>query len=242
MKHFQIIAISVLGHGSVSPDHGSNHVETAQLRIWRLFKGVNWYPKCYTLLLHFPIQCYCKYPAEVVPYRNPSPGLCLRDWSLFIVLGGGGGEGVFLRQRSTYVIPPYSIQCGFDPPTLAVEDFMNPPPPSIPATTKSQCYYTQTSDIYINDTYVSWTLNNNFTHLVIWYALNCLWRVTLLIQIVENKVIVALVLLTVEFFLIFLIPWFPVTFIFGATRFVCVHRLFDVSIIMTSNSFYFVKL
>ena len=51
---------------------------------------------------------------------------------------------------------------------------------------------------------VSWTLNNNFTYLVIWYELNCL------IQIVENKVIVALFLLTVEFFLIFLIPWYPV--------------------------------
>ena len=100
----------------------------------------------------------------------------------------------------------------------------------------------QASGIYIN-THVLWTLNNNFTYLVIWCELNCLlWRVTLLIQIVENKFIVALVLLTVEFFLIFFILWFPVTFIFGATRFVFVHRLFDVSVIMTSNSFYFVKL
>ena len=66
----------------------------------------------------------------------------------------------------------------------------------------------QGSDIYIN-TYVSWTLNSNFTYLVIWYEVNCLWRVTLLIQIVENKVIVALFLLTVEFFLIFLIPCSP---------------------------------
>ena len=44
----------------------------------------------------------------------------------------------------------------------------------------------QASDIYIN-TYVSWTLNNNFTYLVIWYELHCLWRVTLLIQIVEKS-------------------------------------------------------
>ena len=77
--------------------------------------------------------------------------------------------------------------------------------------------------------------------LVIWYELNCLSRVTLLIQIVENKVIVSLVLPTVEFVLIFFIPWFPVTFIFCTTRLVCVHKLFDVSVIMTSNSFYFVK-
>ena len=66
----------------------------------------------------------------------------------------------------------------------------------------------QGSDICIN-TYVSWTLNSNFTYLVIRYEVNCLWRVTLLIQIVENKVIVALFLLTVEFFLIFLIPCSP---------------------------------
>ena len=59
----------------------------------------------------------------------------------------------------------------------------------------------QASDIYIN-TYVSWTLNDNPTYLVIWYELNCPLRVTLLIQIVENKFIVAIVLLTVEFFLI----------------------------------------
>ena len=45
----------------------------------------------------------------------------------------------------------------------------------------------QASDIYIN-AHVLWTLNNNFTYLVIWYELNCLlWKVTLLIQIVENK-------------------------------------------------------
>ena len=34
----------------------------------------------------------------------------------------------------------------------------------------------------------------------------------------------------------------PSAFIFGTTRFVCVHRLFDVSVTMTSNSFYVVKL
>ena len=55
------------------------------------------------------------------------------------------------------------------------------PPSSIPATTKSQCNYMQASDIYIN-THVLWTLNNHLTYLVIWYELNRLWRVTLLIQ------------------------------------------------------------
>ena len=91
----------------------------------RLFKGVNWYPKRYTLLLHFPIQCYCKYPAEVVPHRNPSPGLCLRDRSLFIVRGGGGGgvaEDFFcdngaltwfpLTAYNVVLIPPHHIGGG----------------------------------------------------------------------------------------------------------------------------------
>ena len=130
MKHFQIIAISVLGHGSVSPDHGSNHVETAQLRIWRLFKGVNWYPKCYTSLLHFPIQCYCKYPAEVVPYRNPSPGLCLRDWSLFIVLGGGGGGGRgFFATTEHLRDPPLQHTVWLWSPHIGGGRFHESPPP-----------------------------------------------------------------------------------------------------------------
>ena len=84
------------------------------------------------------------------------------------------------------------------------------PPSSMPVATKSQGCYMHASDIYIN-TYVSWTLNDSLTYLVIGYELNCQWkhslerlwwRVTLLIQIVENKFIVAVVLLTVEFFLI----------------------------------------
>ena len=84
------------------------------------------------------------------------------------------------------------------------------PPSSIPVITKSQGCYMQASDIYIN-TYVSRTLNDNLIYLVVGYELNCPWRhslerlwgrVTLLIQIVENKFIVTVVLLTVEFFLI----------------------------------------
>ena len=64
-----------------------------------------------------------------------------------------------------------------------------------------------------------------FGHLI--WTENCLWRVTLPIQII---VIVALDLLTVEFFLIFFILRFPVTFIFDTLRFVCVHRLFEALI------------
>ena len=165
---------------------------------------------------------------------------CVRDRSLFIVWrerGGGGKSGAedfcFDNGALTWSPPKgYSVVLS---PHIGGGRFHDPPS-SIPATTKSQRYYMQGSDIYIN-TYVSWTLNSNFTYLVIWYEVNCLWRVTLLIQIVENKVIVALFLLTVEFFLIFLIPWFPFTLIFGTTRFVCVHRLFEAIRCHTLSSF-----
>ena len=91
----------------------------------------------------------------------------------------------------------------------------------------------QASNIYIN-TYVSWILNNNFTY----FELNCL------IQIVENKVIVSRpshCRILPHILNPLPLTSGPVTFIFGTTRFVCVHRLFDVSVIMTSNSFCFVK-
>ena len=164
----------------------------------------------------------------------------LRDRSLFTAWGKGGRR-IFVATTEHLRDPPLKHTVWFWSPHIGGGRFHDPTS-SIRATTKSQCYYMQASDMYIN-TYVSWTLNNNFTYLVIWYELNCLWRVTLLKQIVENKVIVALVLHNLEFFLILFILWFPVTFpVFDTTRFVCVHRLFDVSVIMTSNCFYFVKL
>ena len=108
--------------------------------------------------------------------------------------------------------------------------FHDPPPlsPSIAATTKSHCYYMQAmqaSDIYINS-YVSWTLNNNFAYLVIWYGLKIVCE-GLLFPSESYIVIVTFDLLTVEFFLIFFILRFPVSFIFDTSRFVCVHRLWS---------------
>ena len=54
-----------------------------------------------------------------------------------------------------------------------------------------------------------------------------------------KKVIVALVLLTADFFLIFFIPWFPVTFhLWYHTIRLCSQTWVYVSVIMTSYSFY----
>ena len=121
-------------------------------------------------------------------------------------LSSRGGGGFLLQQRSTYVFPPYSVV--LIPPHWRWKISWS----SLFYTSrhKSQGCYMHASDIYIN-TYVSWTLNDSLTYLVIGYELNCQWkhslerlwwRVTLLIQIVESKFIVAVVLLTVEFFLI----------------------------------------
>ena len=65
-------------------------------------------------------------------------------------LSPGGGGGFLLRQRSTYVIPRYSVV--LIPPIESGISY--DPPSSIPVATKSRCCYMQASDIYIN-TYVS---------------------------------------------------------------------------------------
>ena len=79
-------------------------------------------------------------------------------------------------------------------------------------------------------------MNNNCSYLLIRYELNCCGRATLFIQIRENKVIVALRLLTFEFFIL----GFHVIFI--TRQFFCNYSLFVVSVIVTSNSLHFVKL
>ena len=121
-------------------------------------------------------------------------------------LSSRGGGRIFVATTEHLRFPP--LQCGFD--SHIDGGRFHDPPSSIPVATKSQGCYMHASDIYIN-TYVSWTLNDSLTYLVIGYELNCQWkhslerlwwRVSLLIQIVENKFIVAVVLLTVEFFLI----------------------------------------
>ena len=121
-------------------------------------------------------------------------------------LSSGGGR-IFVATTEHLRVPPLTVWFWF--PHID-RGRLRDPPSSIPVAPKSQCCYMHASDIYIN-TYVSWTLNDNLTYLVIGYELNCQWkhslerlwwRVTLIIQIVENKFIVAIVLLTVEFFLI----------------------------------------
>ena len=100
-------------------------------------------------------------------------------WLRLIYCLGEGGRKKFFCDKVALMWFPLKHTVWFWSPTLAVEDFMFPPLQSEPP---QKCNYMQASDLYIN-TYVSWTLNNNFTYLVIiWYELNCLWRVTLLIQ------------------------------------------------------------
>ena len=91
----------------------------------------------------------------------------LRDRSLFTAWGKGGRR-IFVATTEHLRDPPLKHTVWFWSPQIGGGRFHDPTS-SIPATTKSQCYYNmQASDIHIN-TYVSWTLNNNFTYLVIWY-------------------------------------------------------------------------
>ena len=112
-------------------------------------------------------QCVASYIAQLdpAPVASPANQHCfavLRLWSSDINGCNGEGRRIFvatseqlrdlpLKHTSVVLIPPHwrwKISWS---------------PSSIPATTKSQCYYMQASNIYIN-TYVSWTLNNNFTY------------------------------------------------------------------------------
>ena len=133
---------------------------------------------------------------------------------VFYTLGTGhylssGGGRIFVATTEHLRDPRPPLTVWFSLPHIDSGRFHDLPS-SIPVATKSQGCYMQASDIYIN-TYVSRTLNDNLTYLVVGYELNCPWRhslerlwgrVTLLIQIAENKFIVTVVLLTVEFFLI----------------------------------------
>ena len=115
---------------------------------------------------------------------------------LIYCLGEAGRKKFFLRQSSTYVIPlkAYSVVLI---PHIGGGRF-HVPPSSIWATTKSQCNYMQASDLYIN-TYVSWRLEQQlhiFGDHLIWTELSVKGNSSHP-EIVENKFIVVLVLLTV---------------------------------------------
>ena len=141
----------------------------------------------------------------------------IRDRSLFIAVVGGGIEDFCCDNRALTWSPlkAYSVKFNATPP----------PPPSLlsqPPQKASVTICKQVISILILTSHEPWT-----TTLHIWSSdMNCIVCEGLLFSSkLLKKVIVALVLLTAEFFLIFFIPWFPVTFIFGTTRFVCVHRL-----------------
>ena len=105
-------------------------------------------------------------------WRDYKP-LEARRLRLIYCLGEGGGEEFCCDKGALALSPLKAYSVVLTPsPHIGGERFHDPPS-SIPATTKSQCNYMQASDTYIN-THVLWTLNNNFTYLVIWCELNCL--------------------------------------------------------------------
>ena len=132
----------------------------------------------------------------------------IRDRSLFIAVGGGGGGGWGSPLKAYFL------------------KFHAPPPPRLlsqPPQKASVTICKQVTSILILTSHEPWT-----TTLHIWSSdMDCIVCEGLLFssKLLKKKVIAALVLLTAEFFLIFFIPWFPVTFIIGTTRFVCIHRL-----------------
>ena len=118
-------------------------------------------------------------------WRDYKP-LEARRIRLIYCLGEGVGKEFCCNKGALTWSPLKAYSVVLTPSSHIGGERFQDPPSSIPATTKSQCNYMQARDIYIN-TYVSWTLNNNFTYLVIWYELNCLWRATFLIQIVKQS-------------------------------------------------------
>ena len=117
------------------------------------------------------------------------------------------------------------------------------PPSSIPATTKSQYNYMPASDIQYLNTHVLWTLNNNFTYLVIisvWTELSVKgnyshpnrWKQSYCRSCPPHCQIPPHILH----------PLIPRHFhLWHLTIRPCSQTLY-VSVIMTSNSFYFVEL
>ena len=164
-----------------------------------------------------------------------------RAWrALFIPWGRGWGRS-FVATKEQLRDPPLKHTVWFLSPHIGGGRFHDTPS-SIPATTKSQCNYMQASDIYIN-AHVLWTLNNNFTYLVIWYELNCLSRVSLLIS---SKSLKTKSLSLSSYSLsnsssYSSSPDSPsLSSLAPHDSSVLIDSLTDVSVIMTSNNFYFV--
>ena len=102
-------------------------------------------------------------------------------WLRLIYCLGEAGRKKFFCDKVALMWFPLKHTVWFWSPTLAVEDFMFPPLQSEPPQKASVTICKQVTSILILTSHEG--LNNNFTYLVIiWYELNCLWRVTLLIQ------------------------------------------------------------
>ena len=123
-------------------------------------------------------------------------------------ISSGGGR-IFVATTEHLRVPP--LQCGFDSPTMTVEDFMILPLLSQSPQRARVAICMQVTSVLILMSHQPWTTTSHIWSsdmnwiLCQWkHSLERLWwRVTLIIQIVENKFIVAIVLLTVEFFLMF---------------------------------------
>ena len=156
---------------------------------------------------------------------------------LFIAWGGGGGGRIFVA-RTEHLRDPL-LQCGFDSPSLRVEYFMILPLLSQSPEKASVAICKQVTSTLILTSHEPWTTTSH-----IWPSdMNWIVREELLFS---SKLLKTNSLLLSSFSLSnsssFLHPLIPRHFFFDTTRFVCVHRLFDVSVIMTSNSFPLVKL
>ena len=161
-------------------------------------------------------------------------------------LSSRGGGGFLLQQRSTYVFPPYSVVLI---PTLTVEDFMILPLLYQSPQRARVAICMQVTSILILTSHEPWTtashiwssdMNWIVSESIVWrdYGEGLLFSSKLLKT--NSLSLSSFSLSNSSSFLIRL--WFPVTFFYGTRRFVCVHRLFDVSVIMTSNSFLLGKL
>ena len=74
-------------------------------------------------------------------------------------LSSRGGGGFLLRQQSTYVFPP--LQCGFDSPTLTVEDYMILPLLSQSPQRASVAICMQVTSILILTSHEPWTTTSH---------------------------------------------------------------------------------
>ena len=160
---------------------------------------------------------------------------------------GGGGGRIFVATTEHLRFP--ALQCGFYSPTLTVEDFMILPLLSQSPQRASVAICKQVTSILILTSHEPWTtashiwssdMNWIVSESIVWrdYGEGLLFSSKLLKT--NSLSLSSFSLSNSSSFLIRL--WFPVTFFYGTRRFVCVHRLFDVSVIMTSNSFLLGKL